>query len=282
MSRNAGSVAERSDVGPLAWVVALAWLLVAVVPFLFMVMTSFKSADEVVTSPAYALPKQWTLDNFREVLGGSFPRGLFNSVLVCSVSIALIVVVSAMASWAFARMSFRFAALLLSLVVAGLIVPVHSTLIPIYILIREMGLYDTLGALILPYVAFALPISIIILTGFMKEIPRELDESAMIDGAGPYRTFLSIGLPLSRGGIVTVAIFNAVTLWNEFVFAYVLTSSPQNRTLPLTIWDFQGQYSSNTSAIMAALLLSSLPLILTYIVFQDRLTKGMMAGAVKG
>jgi raffinose/stachyose/melibiose transport system permease protein len=262
-------------------VVACAWLFVAIVPFVFMALTGFKTDEEVISSAAYDLPKSWSLTNFRTVLGSSFPRGLLNSLIVCSVSIALIVIISAMASWAFARMHFRFSGPLMSMVVAGLIVPVHSTLIPIYILIRGAGLYDTLAALVLPYVAFALPISIVILTGFMREIPRELDEAATIDGAGPFRVFFSVGLPLSRGGIVTVSIFNAVTLWNEFVFAFVLTSSPQNRTLPLTIWDFQGQYSSSLAAIMAALLMSALPLILTYIVFQDRLVKGMMAGAVK-
>ncbi len=281
MKAKSASAAERADVGVAAWMVACAWAVVAVVPFLFMVMTGFKSSDEQITSPAFALPQAWQWTNFTDVLSGSFLRGLLNSLIVCAVSIALIVMIAAMASWAFARMRFRYAGPLMALVVAGMIVPIHSTLIPIYILIKGLGIYDTLIALIFPYVAFALPISIVILTQFMREIPRELDESAMLDGAGPLRTFWTIGLPLSRGGLVTVAIYNAVTLWNEFVFALVLTSSPSNRTLPLTIWDYQGQYSMNLPAIMAALTLSALPLILTYIIFQDRLVKGMMAGAVK-
>lgn len=281
MKRSSESVAERSSAGPLGWIVALLWLLVAIVPFIYMGFTGFKNSTEMLTEPALSLPESWDLTNYLAVLDSSFPRGLLNSVLVCAASIVLIVIISSMASWAFSRMRFRGAGVLMALVVAGLIVPVHSTLIPIYILIQNLGLYDKLVALLFPYVAFALPISIVILTGFMRDIPKELDESATIDGAGPFRVFFSIGLPLSKAGIVTVAIFNAVTLWNEFVFAYVLTSTPENRTLPLTIWDFQGQYSSDLPAVMAALLLSSVPLILTYVVFQDRLVKGMMAGAVK-
>ncbi len=281
MKNSTDSLAERSSVGPIGWVIACLWLLVAVVPFLYMGFTGFKTSDEMLTEPALSLPSSWAPTNYLNVLQSSFPRGLLNSVLVSSASIVLIVIIASMASWAFSRLRFRFAGLLMALVVAGLIVPVHSTLIPIYLLIQNLGLYDKLVALLFPYVAFALPISIIILTGFMREIPKELDESATIDGAGPFRIFYSIGLPLSRAGIITIAIFNAVTLWNEFVFAYVLTSTPANRTLPLTIWDFQGQYSSNLPAVMAALLLSAVPLVLTYMVFQERLVKGMMAGAVK-
>ena len=272
---------SEPKIGITAWMVAVSWLIVAGAPFMFMILTGFKDSDELIENPVYAVPQNFKLDNFQLVLGGSFPRGLLNSILVCVASILLIVVVASMASWAFARIKFRFSTVLMSLVVAGMIVPVHSTLIPIYLLVSRLGIYDTLLALILPYVAFALPISIVILTQFMREIPKEMDEAAYLDGCGPIRTFIRIGLPLSTAGLVTIAIFNAVTLWNEFLFAYVLTSSPTSRTLPLAIWDFTGQYTFNTAAVMAALSLSAVPLILTYMFFQERLIKGMMAGAVK-
>ena len=144
------------------------------------------------------------------------------------------------------------------------------------------GLYDTIWSLVGPYVAFAVPISVFILTSFMKEIPREIEESAEIDGCGKIQMFFSMILPLSKPGMATLAIYNGVNMWNEFSFVNTLTQSAQNRTLPLAIWEFQGQYSMNTPMIMAVLTLTLLPMVIMFIIFQDKLVKGMTAGAVKG
>ena len=266
----------------LTWVLALAWMLVALVPFWFMVQTGFKQSLELMTAPVWALPQDPTLANFRDVIQRGFFRFLSNSLIVVSVSILLVVLFASMAAYVFARMKFRLNQPLFALIIAGLVVPIHITLIPVYLLTTNVGFYDRLYALIGPYVAFSLPISIFILTGFMREIPRELEEAARIDGCGPMRSFFSIILPLTRPGLATIAVYNAVALWNEFVFAYVLTSSTNVRTLPLALWEFQGQYSSNIPAIMAVLVMSSLPLILAYALFQEQLVKGIMAGAVKG
>jgi raffinose/stachyose/melibiose transport system permease protein len=130
-------------------------------------------------------------------------------------------------------------------------------------------------------VAFNLPLSIFILTEFMRQIPREIQEAAYIDGSGPIRFFFRMALPLSLPGLATMAVYNAVVLWNEFVFAFVLITSPNLRPLPLAIWEYQGQYSMNIPAILSVLTLSALPLILIYVVGQERVLKGMMAGAVK-
>ncbi len=265
-----------------AWVLALIWMLVALVPFWFMVQTGFKPSQEFMTRPVWALPQNPTLENVRAVFAGNFPRFLLNSVIVVSISIVLVVIISAMAAYVFARMRFRLNRPLFALIIAGLVVPIHVTLIPVFLLTTSIGIYDTLAALIGPYVAFSLPISIFILTAFMREIPRELEEAGRIDGCGPMRSFFSIILPLTRPGLATIAVFNAVTLWNEFVFAYVLTSSSRVRTLPLALWEFQGQYSANIPAIMTVLFMSTLPLIIAYILFQEQLVKGIMAGAVKG
>ena len=264
------------------WFLALLWMLVALVPFWFMAQTGFKESLELMTAPVWALPESPTLDNFRSVIEGNFFRFLSNSLIVVSISIALVVIFAAMAAYVFGRMQFRLNRPLFALIIAGLVVPIHVTLIPVYLLTTNIGLYDKIWALVGPYVAFSLPVSIFILTGFMREIPRELEEAARIDGCGPMRAFFSIILPLTRPGLATIAVFNAVSLWNEFVFAYVLTSSTEVRTLPLALWEFQGQYSSNIPAIMSVLVMSSLPLIFAYILFQEQLVKGIMAGAVKG
>lgn len=260
----------------------LFWLVVTTMPFIFVVMTSLKSQQETFTSAVWALPKKLNFDNYIAVLNGGFWVYLRNSVFVLVLSITLILVISSMAAYAFARLRFRLNKPLFALIVAGMIVPIHITLIPIYLMTRNLGLYDTPFALIGPYVATALPISIFILTEFMRQIPKELEEAAKLDGCGPFGVFWKVFLPLSGPGLSTVAIYNGISLWNEFIFAYLLTSSRANRTLPLAIWDFQGQYTANIPAILSVVTLTSLPLIVAYAFGQERIVKGMMAGALKG
>jgi raffinose/stachyose/melibiose transport system permease protein len=264
-------------------ILAVLWLLVAGLPFFFMIQTGFKKQFELLTSSVWAFPKNPTLDNYNSVLtGGNFYRYFGNSLIVVGVSVVLILLISSMASYVFARIKFRLNRPLFALIIAGLVIPVHVTLVPVYLLTINLKLYDSILALIGPYVAFNIPLSVFILTEFMRQIPHELEASARIDGAGPMRIFFSLILPLSTPGLATLAIYNAVFLWNEFVFAFVLVSSPKNRTLPLAIWDYQGQYAANVPAIMAVLTLSSLPLIAIYILGQERVVKGIMAGALRG
>jgi len=261
---------------------AVLWLLVTLAPLAFVLMTSLKSQQEMFDSAVWAWPRELDWSHYRTVLQGGYFTYLRNSAFVVGVSIALIVFTSAMAAYALARLHFRFNKLLFGLIVAGLIVPLHVTLVPIYLMTRQLGLYDTPFALIGPYVATSLPVSIFILTEFMRQIPRELEEAAQLDGCGPFAIFWKVFFPLSGPGLATVAIYNGIHLWNEFIFAYVLTSSTRNRTLPLALWDFQGQYASNIPGMLAVVTLTSLPLIVAYAVGQERIVKGMMAGALKG
>lgn len=263
-------------------IVALVWLLVTVLPFAFMVLTSLKGQADVYSTPVWALPRTLDLSNYASVLQGPFFTYLRNSVLVVALSVALTLLLASLAAFAFARLRFPLSGPLFGLVVGGLIVPVHVTLIPVYLMARALGLYDTPFALVGPYVAFALPVSIFILTGFMRQVPRELEEAAQIDGAGPLTLYARVFLPLSAPGLATVAIYNGINMWNEFIFAYVLTSRPVSRTLPLAIWDYQGQYSSNVPAILAVVTLTTLPLVALYAFGQERIIRGMMAGSVKG
>ena len=263
-------------------VLGLFWLAVTTMPFLFMVMTTFKTQQESYASSVWSLPEALNFVNYRAVLSGPFLVYLKNSVMVVTISVALIILISAMAAFAFARMRFRFNEALFGLIVAGMIVPIHITLVPIYLMTRQMGLYDSQFALIGPYVATSLPISVFILTEFMRQIPKELEEAARLDGCGPFAIFFKVFLPLSGPGLSTIAIYNGIMLWNEFIFAYVLTSSTSTRTLPLAIWDYQGQYASNIPAILAVVTLTSLPLIVAYAFGQEKIVKGMMAGSLKG
>lgn len=272
---------RKPHLGVSHWIIAITWLLIATLPFVFMIFMGFKTSAEQITDPIWKFPAKWQISNFSQVLNKTYFHSLINSVTVVMISMFFTVIIASMAAFAFARLRFKLNGILFSLIVAGLIVPIHTTLLPIYILTNQLKIYDSLAALIGPYVAFSIPISIFILTQFMREIPRDLAEAALIDGASVGKMYRSVYFPISRNAIVTVGIFNTVTLWNEFVFAYVLTSSPTKRTLPLAIWDFQGEYTSNVPALLASLTLSALPLMLTYFIFQEKLVSGVMAGAVK-
>lgn len=271
---------------PVPWIVgvvlALIWLVIAVVPFIFMVLNSFKDKFEMLVSGVFQLPEKLNWANYAEVLKGNFLHYLTNSLIVLVIALVLLLFISACAAYPLARMKFRFNGAVYGLIVACMSIPMHITLIPVFKMTTDIGLYDTIWSLIGPYVAFAVPISVFILTAFMKGIPVEIEESASIDGCNRYRMFFTMILPLSVPGLSTLAIYNGVTMWNEFSFAYTLTQSPASRTLPLAVWDFQGQYAMNTPMIMAVLTLTVLPMIILYVVLQDRLVKGMTAGAVKG
>lgn len=265
-----------------AMLLAFLWVAVTAVPFLFMILATFKTKFEILTNGVFSLPESWSLDNLRAVLEGNFLGYFLNSVVVLAVTLTVLLFISACASYPLSRFTFRLNKPIYGAIVAAMSVPIHVTLIPVFKMTRDMGIYDSLPALFGPYIAFAVPISVFILTSFMSGIPRELEEVAEIDGCGKYRIFFQIILPLSTPGLSTLAIYNGVNIWNEFVFAYTLTQSVQNRTLPLATWEFQGQYSMNTPMIMSVLVLSILPMIVMFVIFQEKLVKGMMAGAVKG
>lgn len=265
-----------------AFILAIGAAIVSFMPFVFMVLNSFKEKFEMLTKGVFQLPDKLNCSNYTEVLTGGFGNYFKNSVIVLVISLILLLFISACASYPLARFKFKMAQPIYAIIVACMSIPVHITLIPVFKMSKSTGLYDTIWSLIGPYIAFAVPISVFILTSFMKEIPREIEESAEIDGCGKIQMFFSMILPLSKPGMATLAIYNGVNMWNEFSFANTLTQSAQNRTLPLAIWEFQGQYSMNTPMIMAVLTLTLLPMVIMFIVFQDKLVKGMTAGAVKG
>lgn len=284
MNKNTKTKAKSIASWSVASILAVVWLGVAFLPFLFMVLSAFKEQFEMLTSGVFSLPKEWNFANFISVLepGGNFWLFFRNSVIVLAVSLIVLLFISACASYPLSRFKFKLAKPIYGAIVAVMSVPMHVTLIPVFQMSKSWGTYDTLWALFFPAVAFATPISVFILTSFMSGIPKELEEAAEIDGCGKYRTFFQIILPLSKAGLSTLAIYNGVNIWNEFSFANTLTQSDAAKTLPLAIQAYSGQYSMNTPMIMAVLSLTVLPMIIMFIVFQDKLVKGMMAGAVKG
>jgi raffinose/stachyose/melibiose transport system permease protein len=266
----------------IAFIFAIIQLVLTLTPFFFMIMNSFRKQFDMLQQGVFHLPDPWYFNNYVEVVTHGFFGYFFRSVIVVAISLVLMLIISAFAAYPLARMSFKLNALIYAMIVAMMAVPMHVTLIPIFKLTTSIGFYDSLKALIGPYVAFALPMSVFILTAFMKTIPREIEESAEIDGCNRYQNFFKMILPLSKSGLSTLAIYNGVSMWNEFAFANTLIISPQNKTLPLALGQFKGEHSMDIPIILSVLTLSVLPMITLFIVFQDKLVKGMMAGAVKG
>lgn len=265
-----------------AIVLAIVWLLVVALPLYYMLMIAFKTQSEFINKGLFTLPDHFSLANFATVLQGSFARYFINSILVLVIALVVLLFISACAAYPLSRMKFKLNRPIYGVIVAAMAIPIHITLIPVFNMAINAGFYDSIWALIGPNVAFNLPISVFILVSFMQGIPREIEEAAEIDGCSKERIFFNFIFPLSQPGLATIGIYNGVVIWNEFSFAMVLTQTQAARTLPLAVWEYQGQYSINIPLIMALLILASLPVILLYCFGQDKLVKGMMAGAVKG
>ena len=266
----------------IVYVLAIVWLLVTGYPFVFIAQSSMKTMMEYFTSSVWALPEQFSLANYVEIIQAGFHNYFFNSIIVTTASVFLVMLTASMAEYAISRIRFRFSSLFYGLFLAGMMIPMHVTLIPVYNMTRQLGLYNSLAGLVGPYVAFSLPISIFILVGFMQSVPMELEEAAVMDGATRYQIYGKIILPVIRPALSTVAIYNLVHLWNEFVYALVLLSSPSKWVFTLGLWNFRGEYGIDIPLVMAGLVLSVLPLIVAYVFLHDQIIKGMTAGSVKG
>lgn len=269
---------KRETPNVLGGILGFAWLIVILVPIYYAIVTSVRPREDYFTSNPLSLPTEFTLQPFRDVLENDFLRYFLNSTIVTLVSVVLIVLVSLLASYVIVRSRSRLARFSHQLFLMGIAIPLQATIIPVYYLIIQMGLYDTLWALILPSVAFAIPISVLILTNFLRDIPKELYESMTVDGASDWRTFTALVLPLARPAVVTVGIYDALGVWNGFLFPLVLTQSSEVRTLPLSLWAFQGEFSVNIPAVLAAVILSALPILVLYVVGRRQLISGLTAG----
>ena len=264
------------------YILALLWLVITLYPLLFLIQNSFKKSMEFFMGDVWSLPEKFAFDNYRQVWESNFLRFFLNSAFVVSVSLIIILFVGSAAAFGLSRIRFKARNFFYFLFVGGLTIPIHITLIPVYTITQRIGIYDSLWALIGPYVAINLPITVFILVAFMEEIPKSLEEAGYIDGATRWQVYWNIILPISRPAMVAVGIFNSVQLWNEFVFALVLVSSEKSRPLTLALWNFQGQFSANVPLMMSALLLSMIPLFLFYAITKEKLIEGLTAGAIKG
>jgi multiple sugar transport system permease protein len=266
------------------WSTAIVIIVVAsLVPVAWIVFLSLKT-PATATDGSF-IPHQWTLHNYSDIFNaGIFTSALRNSIGIGLISTALAVVIASAAAYAIARLDFPGKQILLAIVLGVALFPQISLVGPLYNLWRQIGLYDTWPGLIIPYMTFALPLSIFVLSSFFREIPWELEQAAQVDGATPFQAFRKIIVPLAMPGIVTTFIIVFIICWNDFVFAISLTSTTAAETVPAAISSFPGvsQFSVPYGDIAAAAVVVTVPVMLLVLVFQRRIVAGLTAGAVKG
>lgn len=251
-------------------------------PFLYMLSTSFKPRSLVLGDPLNLIPEDPTLDNYIRVLATeNFGRYFLNSAVVAIVSTFLIVLLSSMMAYGFTRLNFPGKRVLFALIVVGLTIPTMMLIIPQFLLARDLGLLNSLPGLVPFYVGTALGFNTFLLSGFFRSIPKELDEAMIIDGAGPWRRYWSLALPLSKPALGTCVIFAFLGTWDEFAWALTVLNDVDQRTLPIAIALFHGQHSTSWGLVFAASLLAIIPVLIVYIVFQRFFVAGLASGAIK-
>lgn len=255
---------------------------VLVYPFLYMLSTSFKTRSLVLGDPLQLIPEDPTLDNYLQVLSvDNFGRYFLNSTLVAVVSTFLIVLLSSMMAYGFTRLNFPGKRVFFALIVVGLTIPTMMLIIPQFLLARDLGLLNSLPGLVPFYVGTALGFNTFLLSGFFEGIPKELDEAMIIDGAGPWRRYWSLALPLAKPALGTCVIFAFLGTWDEFAWALTVLNDVDQRTLPIAIALFHGQHSTSWGLVFAASLLAIIPVLIVYIVFQRFFVAGLASGAIK-
>jgi raffinose/stachyose/melibiose transport system permease protein len=258
------------------------WLLIVIVPIYWIVITSFKTQSNYFQTNPFAPPSEPTLDNYKLVIENDFIRYFVNSAIVTLGAVVPAVLVSFMAAYAIVRAGDdRILRSVNSLFLMGLAIPLQAAIIPVYLIVIRLHMYDTLLAIILPSIAFAIPLSVLVLSNFIRDVPRELFDSMRVDGASEWGTLRHLAFPLTRPALVTVSIYNGLVIWNGFLLPLILTQSPTQRTLPLALWTFQGQYSVNVPAVLASVVLTAIPILALYIVGRRQLLSGLTAGFSK-
>jgi ABC-type glycerol-3-phosphate transport system permease component len=272
-------------VNPRKWWPVLALVLLvgaSAFPFYWAIVASFTSEARLFQEPSL-LPAQLVTDHYHALFTErSFWRPILNSLVVAGTTTAFCVSVGALCAYALARLEFRGKTALLGFILAVGMFPQISVVSPLYLLLRELRLINTYPGLVLPYLTFAMPLTVWLLVGFFRQLPGELEEAAMVDGAGRLRAFWEVIVPLAVPGIATTAILTFVYSWNEFLFALSFTLGPERQTVPVAIALFRGQYQVPWGQILAAAVVATAPVTLLVLTFQRRIVQGLTAGAVKG
>jgi raffinose/stachyose/melibiose transport system permease protein len=259
------------------------WMIVNLFPVYWMFTFSLKSNPEIFGDNVIGLPKEWLWSNYTTALHtGNMGLYFMNSAIVAISTIIITLCVALMATFALTRLIWKGRKTLNKFFMLGLTIPIHASIVPVYVTLSKLNMLNTYWALIIPYSAFSLAMAILVCVGFMNEIPRELDESACIDGCGVFGVFFRIIVPLMRPAVATVGIYTFLQCWNELMFANVFISKNALRTLPVGVRALSGQYTTEWGPIGAALVLATFPTLFVYIFLSKKIQESFIAGAIKG
>ncbi|WP_099159557.1 carbohydrate ABC transporter permease [Virgibacillus ndiopensis] len=251
-------------------------------PIVWLFLFSLKDNSEIFSGSPFALPTEFRWENYQKVWEGGIGVYFFNSVWITGLAIILTVLLASMATFAITRMNWKFNKFVLGLFMVGLMIPIHSALIPLFNMFLNVNLIDNPLSIVITYTAYNLPITMMILLGFYYTLPREIEEAAIIDGCSINRLFFRIILPMTAPVMSTTVIINMIYNWNEFVFVNTFISSDEYKTLTVGIQNFIGQYMTDWGAIGATLIISIVPILLAFIFFSNKVVEGISSSAVKG
>ena len=285
-SRTRVALGRLSVVGVTTFIVMLVVATAILVPIGYSILGGFKTNGQLAANPVQVVPSPWVFDNYGEVLFGSFApvfwREFANSLIVAVVSVGLTVLFASLAAFVFARFAFRGREAIFTLFVFGLLFPSAVAILPLFILIRQVGLTGSLLGVALPQAAFALPLSIVILRPFFRAIPVELEDAARMDGCSSFGFFWRVLLPLARPALATVSVLAVVATWNAFLLPLIVLNGADQWTLPLGVMNFSTEFSSDQAKVLAFTVISLIPAIVFYAVAERQLVGGLTSGAVKG
>ncbi|MBQ6213927.1 MAG: carbohydrate ABC transporter permease [Oscillospiraceae bacterium] len=267
----------------ISYVGLILWMLVNLFPVYWMFTFSLKNNEEIFGKNVAGLPQHWLWSNYTEAMKtGHMGRYFLNSGIVAVATILITLAVALLATFALTRMIWKRRKTMNKFFMLGLTIPIHASIVPIYVTLSRLHLLNTRWALIIPYAAFSLAMAILVCTGFMNEIPRELDESACIDGCNVWGIFFRIIVPLMKPAVATVGIYTFLQCWNELMFANIFISKSALKTLPVGIQALSGQYTTAWGPIGAALVIATFPTLFMYIFLSRRIQESFIAGAIKG
>lgn len=265
------------------YIVLILFAVIQIYPLIFLLFFSLKDNNEIYGGNVMGLPQTLHWSNYKNALvNANVIHYLFNSILVTAIVILVSGLLACMVSYAIARMRVKINNMVKTFFSIGLMIPLHAVLLPVFIMLRNMKMLDTYQAIIIPYIAFALPMAIFFMIGFFKTLPLELEESAYLDGCGIFRTFFQIILPLVKPALATISIFTFLSTWNEMMFAITFLNSDKYRTLTVGIMQMVGKYTTDWGTMGAGLVVATLPTVVIYLLFSNQVQSGMVSGAVKG
>ncbi|GAB3559190.1 carbohydrate ABC transporter permease [Spelaeicoccus albus] len=274
------SPVSKYVIRPAIWIILAALVVAVLYPLIWMILSSFKTSRQIFGDP-FALPTQFNFDAYRSAIDQGVIGFFGNSLIVTVTSIVLVVLISSFAAYALCRLHIPFSGPLLMFILGGLMLAPTVALVPLFNLMAAIGLYDTRTALVILYVAFRIPFTTFLIRSYMVDLPNDIEEAATIDGAGAWRAFWQIIMPLCKPIIAAAAVLQVIFAWNEYAFALVFIDSPSKLTLPVGLDQMEGKLTTDWPALFAALVIAALPVIITFVIGQKQFVRGLTAGSNK-